>query len=97
MEKPKTISLEELKENLLKDEEFRNCVPEMNAEYEVMRAILEARIETDMTQKELAEKSGISQANISRLENGNLNPTIKLLQKLANSMDRHIEIRFVPN
>ena len=97
MDELKIRTFEELKEDLLKDEEYRKGVPEMNAKYEIMKAILEARIETDITQKELAERSGVSQANISRLENGNLNPSIMLLQRLANGMDRHIEIRFVPN
>ena len=50
-----------------------------------------------MTQKELSEKSGVAQSDISKLENGNSNPSIKMLQRLASSMNMHIKVEFVPN
>ena len=49
-----------------------------------------------MTQKELAEKTGIAQTEISRLENGTRNPSIKLLQRLADGMDMVLNISFTP-
>lgn len=85
-----------LKERL-DDKEFREAYEEMNPEYDVIKAVLNARRTVDMTQSELAKASGIAQADISKLENGNGNPTIKLLQRLANSMDMHLKVEFVPN
>ena len=38
-------------------------------EYEAIRAVIAARLACNMTQKELAEKTGIRQSNISRIEN----------------------------
>ena len=49
-----------------------------------------------MTQKELAERTGIAQTEISKLENGTRNPSIKLLQRLAEGMDMVLNISFTP-
>ena len=49
-----------------------------------------------MTQKELAERTGIDQADISKLENGNGNPTLGLLKRLAEGMDMFLKLEFIP-
>lgn len=81
----------------LKDEDFKKEYDELTPEYEVVKAFLNARKQSNMTQKELSEKSGVAQSDISKLENGNSNPSIKMLQRLANSMNMHIKVEFVPN
>ena len=55
-----------------------------------------ARISQNITQKELAERTGIAQTEISKLENGTRNPSIKLLQRLAEGMDMVLNISFTP-
>ena len=83
-------------EEQLQDEEFKreyeNIQPEMN----VIRALVEARNSQNLTQKELAERTGINQADISKLENGTRNPSINLLKRLAEGMDMVLKIEFVP-
>lgn len=49
-----------------------------------------------MTQKELSERTGIAQTEISKLENGTRNPSIKLLQRLADGMDMVLNVTFTP-
>ena len=49
-----------------------------------------------MTQKDLAEKTGITQSDISRLENGSANPSLKTLQRLAKGMGMNLKLEFVP-
>ena len=66
--------------------------PEMN----VIRAMIEARTSQNLTQKQLAEKTGIAQTEISRLENGTRNPSIKLLQRLAEGMGMVLDVQFRP-
>ena len=51
----------------------------------------------NMTQKELANATGIGQADISRLENGTANPSLRTLKRLASGMGMKLQIRFVPN
>ena len=72
--------------------EWENIQPEMD----VIRAIIEARISQNLTQKELAERTGINQADISKLENGTRNPSLKLLKRLADGMGMTLKIEFVP-
>ena len=59
-------------------------------------AIAEARTQRNITQQELADRTGIAQTEISRLENGTRNPSIKILQRLAEGMDMNLEICFTP-
>ena len=50
------------------------------------------RVELDMTQKKLAKLSGINQGDISRIEDGKGNPTLKKIEKLFNAMGKTLEI-----
>ena len=60
-----------------------------------MQQIVEARIAEGITQKELAERCGMKPANLSRLENGNGNPSVATLEKIAAGLGRKLEINFV--
>jgi len=44
--------------------------------------------------KDLAERTGISQPNISRIENGNCSPTVATLQQIANGVGKTLHIEF---
>lgn len=80
----------------LEDEEFRKEWEALQPEYNTMRAIIEARKKNNLTQKQLAEKTGIDQADISKIETGNANPTIHMLQRLADGMDMILKLEFIP-
>ena len=88
--------LQELTNELMQDPDFKKEYEELQPEMNIKRAILDARIRAGMTQMELAEKSGISQADICRLEKGTRNPSIALLKRLADAMDSTLRIEFVP-
>lgn len=80
----------------LKDEDFKKEYENLQPEFDVVRAIVEARISQNLTQKQLSERTGINQADISKLENGTRNPSINLLKRLAEGMDMKLKIEFVP-
>ena len=82
-------------ERSLGSEEFKKEWDAQAAEREVMRRIVEARIAEGMTQAELAKACGMKQANLSRLENGNGNPSVATLSKIAHGLGRKLEISFV--
>jgi len=84
------------REEQLRDEEFRKEYENMQPEFDIIRAIVNARTSKNLTQKELAERTGINQADISKLENGTRNPTVNLLKRLAEGMDMALKIEFVP-
>lgn len=81
----------------MKDPEFRAEYEKLRPEFEIIIAMAEARKRENLTQKELAERAGMSQADISKLERGTRNPSVRLLQKLAAAMNTTLKIEFVPN
>ena len=83
-------------EEQMKDAAFRKEWEALQPEMAIVKAMLDARKKTGMTQKELSEKTGITQADISRLENGNANPSLKTLQRLAEGMGMTLRLEFVP-
>ena len=80
----------------LQNEDFRKEYEAIQPEMDVIRAIVEARTSQNLTQKELAELTGINQADISKLENGTRNPSVNLLKRLADGMGMMLKIEFVP-
>jgi len=78
----------------LKDSDFAAEWERQRPEREYIKAIIAARMEQNLTQKELAQKTGIRQSNISRIENGNSSPTIATLQQLASGMGKTLHIEF---
>ena len=64
-------------------------------EYQLISEVIKARIEKNITQKDLATMIGTKQSNISRFENGNANPSIDFLKKVADALDKKIEIHLI--
>lgn len=68
----------------------------LEPEYAIIQAMIDARKASGLTQKELAERTGISQGDISKLENGSGNPSIRTLQRLAAGMGMKLQLAFTP-
>ena len=71
------------KQKLLKDPEFKKLYEESQPEFEIAKAIIRARIDNKITQKELAKRMNTTQSVISRVEQGRTSPSISLLKRLA--------------
>ena len=80
----------------MKDPEFRTEYEALEPEFAIIQAMIDARKVSGLTQKELSEKTGISQGDISKLENGAANPSLKTLQRLATGMDMKLNLAFSP-
>lgn len=78
----------------MEDPDFKTEYESMRPDYEAIRAVIAARLESNMTQAELAEKTGIRQSNISRIESGASSPTIDTLARLAAGMGKKLKIEF---
>jgi transcriptional regulator with XRE-family HTH domain len=81
----------------LKDDEFRTEYEALEPEFAIIQAIINARKANGMTQKQLAECTGITQADISKMERGNANPSIRTLQRLAGGMGMRLKVEFIPS
>ncbi|HNX76707.1 MAG TPA: helix-turn-helix transcriptional regulator [Candidatus Rifleibacterium sp.] len=84
-----------LKEQM-KNPEFKAEYDALEPEFAIIQAMIDARKETGLTQKELSERTGITQADISKLENGNANPSLRTLRRLAKGLGMKLKLEFLP-
>ena len=81
----------------LQDPDLRAEWDALEPEFTIIQAIIDARKNTGLSQKQLSELTGIAQGDISRLENGNANPSLNTLKRLAAAMDMTLKIEFTPS
>ena len=86
----------EVKELLMKDEEFRREYEMLKPRYEVISQLIEARTSQRITQEELAFRVGTQKSNISRLESGTYNPSLDFLVRIARSLGKEVQVMLVP-
>jgi len=85
-----------LKNDWLKDPEFKAVYDSMADEFELASAVIEARSGAGLTQKELAARMDAKQSLVARIESGGHNTTIKTLQRVAEATGTHLKISFEP-
>lgn len=90
------MNLEELKKEHLSNPYVKAEYDALEPEFQVIRAMIETRREQHLTQQQLADRTGIDRADISKLENGNANPSLKLLKRLAEGLGMSVKIEFIP-
>ena len=91
----KWLTWREHRKELLKDPKVFKAYQKLQPEFAIIEKIIRARIEEGITQKELAKRMRTKQSAISRLESGRANPSLNFLQRLAEALDSHLEIRFL--
>jgi transcriptional regulator with XRE-family HTH domain len=81
------------------DPELYDAYKALAPQYELIKQIIQTRTEQNLTQQELAERIGIKQSNISRLESGQYNPSLDFLKKVAGGLGKelYIELRQAKN
>ena len=89
-------SYNKFKEQALLDPEVKAEYDALEPEYDIIRALILARQQQNMTQKQLSEKTGITQADISRIENGTRNPSLDMIKRLAKGLGMQLQLEFVP-
>jgi len=80
----------------LKDPAFQAEWDALEPEFAIIQAMIDARKISGITQKELSEKSGIAQGDISKIESGSANPSLNTLKRLASGMNMKLKIEFLP-
>ena len=89
-------TFEDYKKQQMQDPELVRKYEAIQPEMDVIRAIVNARTSQNLTQNELAKRTGINQADISKMENGTRNPSVNLLKRLAEGMGMSLKIEFIP-
>ena len=90
------MTFDDFKAEQMKEPAFAKAYREFQPEMAVIQAMINAREKSNITQKELSRRTGIAQTEVSRIENGSRNPSIKLLQRLAAGMGMNLKISFEP-
>ncbi len=90
------ITYKEYKNKCLEDSNFKKEYDDLEPEYDIINAMIKARKERGLTQKQLSELTGISQADISRIENGTRNPSLEMIKRLATGMGMRLKLEFIP-
>ena len=85
----------DIKKKYLSDPETLKAYEDLEPEYQLIRAIIEARLEKNISQQELADATGINRSDISKIENGYANPSLKTIKRVAEGLGKKVEIRFV--
>jgi len=84
-----------LHERKEKDKEFKKIWEDEAIKRDVVKMLVEMRINEGLTQKELAEKLKTSQSSIARLECGKGNPTLNFLVKLGKVLNKRLELHYL--
>jgi DNA-binding XRE family transcriptional regulator len=82
----------EAKKELLKAEEFKDEYEMYIPRYEIVSQIIRIRVEQDITQEEMAYRTGVKKSIIIKLERGNYDPTVDFLCKVARSLGKELHI-----
>ena len=69
----------------------------LEPEYDLIQAMIDARLSQNLTQKDLSERTGITQADISRIENGTRNPSLSMVKRIAAGLGMQLKLEFIPS
>ena len=86
----------EYKKKALPDTEVKREYDELQPEYDIIQAMIDARASQNITQKELSDRTGITQADISRIEHGTRKPSLAMMKKLAAGLGMQLKLEFLP-
>ena len=90
------MKLDDVIANQLKCDEFEKEYNSLEFEYQIITALIDARAKCNITQSELSQITGIAQGDISNIEKGHGNPSLKTLKRLADGLGMNLKIEFVP-
>ncbi len=71
---------------------LNNSIEVFEQAYDIAVQIIELRERHGLTQAELAERCGVDQGDISRIERGSTSPTARTLQRIAEALDADVRL-----
>lgn len=89
-------SYADFKKKSLENLEIKEEYDKLQPEYDIIQAMIDTRKSLNMTQKDLSKITGITQADISRIENGTRNPSLEMVKRLAAGMGMRLKLEFIP-
>lgn len=91
-----TVPFKQLRDRWMADAEFRKAYDRIGPEMEIAFAIAEARHRAKLSQEELAERLGTSQATVARWESGAQLPSTRTLTRVADATGSRLRVELLP-
>ena len=91
-----TITWNSIRNDILADPEVKAEYDRLTPEFEFARTVISLREKLGLTQREFAEKVGMKQSQLARIESGKQTPKLKTLAKLAAAAGYEVEVKLVP-
>ena len=88
---------EKFKREMLENPKIKEEYDALEPEFTIIQAMIDTRKKQNLTQKELSRRTGITQADISRIENGTRNPSLDMLKRLAKGMGMRLKLELIPD
>ncbi|SGZ09336.1 Putative uncharacterized protein Y2012 [Moritella viscosa] len=88
------MSLSKLKKSAFQNVEVKKAYDDLGAEFELISSLITMREKSGLTQDQVAEKMGTKSPNISRLESGRSNPSLKTLVSYAQACGFKLNLGF---
>lgn len=88
--------ISELHRRWSKDRDYKDAYDAFGEEFDLARALIEARTAAGLTQSQLARRMGTSQSYIARLEGGKVRPSTDTLERFAEATRTRLRIAFEP-
>jgi ribosome-binding protein aMBF1 (putative translation factor) len=92
----KLVSADELHAKWMKEPKYRKAYENLDEEFRLASALIEARARAGLTQEELAQRMKTKQAVIARLESGRTKPSTRTLERIAEATGHRLRISFEP-
>lgn len=92
----KYLTYNQFQTKLLSNPGVKEAYEDLQPEFAIVQALIDARVNKKISQEELAKRMGTGQAVISRLENANASPSLSLIKRLANALELKVELKFTP-
>ena len=92
----KFIPVEEAAKEWMKRPAFVAAYDALEDEFAIASALIKARSDAAMTQEQVAEAMGTTQAAVARLEGGRSRPSTRTLERFAKATKTRLRISFEP-
>ena len=92
---PPSVPWAEVRDELLSDPATRAAYNALEAEDQLIRQLIDLRIERGLSQRELAQRAGLQQSALARMESGKT-ARLKTLRRVAEALGAEVRIEIVP-
>lgn len=82
----------DLHKTWLQDDDYKREYEKLEAEFDLARMLIQAREQSGLSQREIANRMKTKQSVVARLESADGNPTIKTLSRYAEALGGHLHI-----